>query len=402
MEDQGAAGQPTGRFVKLPAGVKGAYQPSALFEAGLTLDDVKQEIISILKPFFRHQELLEEFAVQVLFPEVVALVKLSEHRWAYEACRICLGIYHRAYSRSYVDSARCLASCERDAQEGLSHYWSNFQLLPGLDELGIEEFATECFRTIGMVAEACILPHLKDLAGQVKIAERGFHPESDSSQGAYGQIVTELYRNADLRELLAPPPWGIRLNQWRNIAQHHSYQVEEGIVVCKYGKKPGERELRLTCQELEKAAQAVVATFQAVKSARTFFFVDNIHTVKPFLPQDVPSLRPEQEVLNVAAAVATQGFELINIELTEIRAAAVLQDMTTQNPDQRRLHASQFLHALWNETERQTVSIEYRERDGTPNYSFEVLGEDCDGLSRGEIDLEEYVGRIHFTNLKAL
>ena len=125
----------------------------------------------------------------------------------------------------------------------------------------------------------------------------------------------------------------------------------------------------------------------ALKLARTIFFVDNLEKMKSFISEGESDLRAEQVILNFVSAVATQGFEVIDINLTDQSAIAILQDVTDQDPKRRRFHASQMVYQLWNSTERSRVTIEYRKKDGSRSLISTAMGEDCERLTHGNIDL---------------
>ena len=69
---------------------------------------------------------------------------------------------------------------------------------------------------------------------------------------SFGQIANELLKNPGFTELYQPGPWGIKINQWRNIAQHTNYRSDEssGLIECKYGEHPNQKTVSLTADGL--------------------------------------------------------------------------------------------------------------------------------------------------------
>jgi hypothetical protein len=388
------------KLLRVLASVRMFSSPLDLLKAGFTVAEVKEAIITILQPYFENQSILKELAVSVLVPEAMSLTRLEQHPLAFSGYRRCLDIYRSAHAVGGSDSLKSCASWEKDIQKGLSQYWSSFQLESSLSSLELEEFALESLRTIGMLIEANIKPHLKDLLNQVRIIERRPDPRANLSGMGLGDIVGKFISRGDLSELLAPPPWHIRLNQWRNIAQHNSFHIENDIIVCQYGVEPRVSKIYLTRNELKRVTDSIFNIFSALKLARTVFCVDNLENLERFISEGALNLRAEQVVLNFVSAVATQGFEVIDIRLTDEAATAILQDVTDQDPDRRRFHASQLVYQLWNCTGRSRVTIEYMEKDGTRSLISTVLGEDCERLTQGHINLEKFVKRIEFNDLK--
>ena len=371
-----------------------------LIEAGFTPADVKEVVIATLDTYFRNKDILKELAISSLVPEALNLVRLQQYPWAFKGFRRCLSLYHSAHAVDDSASLKACASWEKDIQKGLSQYWSAFQLQTSLSALELEEFAFESFRTIGMLTESNIKPYLKDLLNQVRIIKREPDPRVNLSKTSLGGLVVELLTEDELVDLLVPSPWRIELNQWRNITQHQSFYIEGDAVICQYGIEPRVSKICLTRDELEKVINSVLNVFSALKLARTIFVVDNIKGMKALILKNAPHLRIEQEILAFTSAVATQGFKVIDLRLTDDAAVAVLQDVTDQDPDKRRFHASQLVYQLWNTTERPRVTIEYREKDGTRSLVSTVSGKDCERLSQGNINLEKFVERIGFNDLK--
>jgi len=388
------------KLLKVLANVRQFSSILDLLEAGFTPVEVKEAVILALQPHFNNQNILEELAISVLVSEAMTLMRLKQCPWAFSGYRKCLETYHSAYAAGGNESLKSCASWEKDIQKGLAQYWSAFQLQSSLADLELEEFAFESFRTIGMLIEACIKPHLKDLLNQIRIIKRRPNLRANLAKMSLGNVIEELINSGAPSELLAPPSWHIRLNQWRNIAQHHLFFIEDDTVICQYGIEPRVSELRLMRNELKQVIDSICSAFEALKLARTIFCVDNIREMKAFILKSAPHLRIEQEILAFASAVATQGFEVIDLRLTDDAAVAVLQDVTDQDPNERRFHASQLVYQLWNNTQRSRVTIEYREKDGTRRLISTVLGEDCERLTRGNIDLEKFVKRIELNDLK--
>lgn len=388
------------KLLKVLASVRLFSSLLDLLKAGFTPAEVKEAVIITLRPHFKNQNIVEELAISVLVPEAITLARLKQHPWAFSGCRKCLDAYHSAHAVDGSESLKFCVSWEKDIQRGLSLYWSAFQLQSSLAALGLEEFAFESFRTIGMVIEANIKPHLKDLLNQVRIIKRRPDPRANLSKMSLGDLVEELINSGDLSELLAPPPWHIRLNQWRNIAQHNSFYIENDTVVCQYGFEPRVCKICLMRNELKRVIDSIFYIFGALKLARTIFLVDNIEKMERFISKGELNLRAEQVILSFVSAAVTQGFEVIDIRLTDEAAIAILQDVTDQDPNGRRFHSSQLVHQLWNSTERSRVMIEYREKDGTRSLISTALGEDCERLSQGNIGLEKFVKRIEFNDLK--
>ena len=209
-----------------------------------------------------------------------------------------------------------------------------------------------------------------------------------------GRLVGELFDSLGFTELLAPPPWGVRLNQWRNMAQHHRTRVEGNTIIGFFGEPPNEKTLPLSRDDLMEALRSIVAIFNAIKLARTIFCIDNIEQIRPLLPK-IP-LREDARLLSLVTGISSQGFKVTNILLTDTESILELIDLQDTSK-QRVIHASQFLLPLWTNTERANLIIRYSNQLGDYTAEFRTTGKACSQLSNNEITLDEYISIVSFT-----
>lgn len=386
-------------FRKVLSGIRHFSPLLQMTEMGVSPAEMKEMVVSLFEPYFSNQDILRRFAVPLLVPEAVNLIRLRADSWALEMYHHCLRVHHSALAVAGDESLRACATWESAIQHAVSEFWSVFHLEIPKTGLPLEEFKLEIFRNIGALVEACVQPYLRELLHQARLKDRVPNPDDSLGSMTLGNIVAELMDNSGFTDCFAIPPHGVRLNQWRNIAQHHSSRVEGEQIVCWYGREPNIREFRLTRDELFTVTWHLFNIFIALKLARTVFFMDNVEVAQTFLADF--STRSEAIVLSFASAVATQGFEVLNVQLTDEEASVVVRDVTDMDPDQRRFHASQFVYALWNYIERPHLKIEYREKDGVPNLLTIARAEDCERVANGEIEFYELASLTEMVDLKA-
>lgn len=368
-------------------------------ESGMSPDEMKQSIVGVLEPFFHNQDILAEMALGALVSEAVNVAKLQNDDWAYDMFQHCLDVHRAAYSKSNDASLAASASWEEAIWHGLSTYWCAFHLEVPKDNLELDVFTFEAFRNIGALIESSIQPLLRALLHQIRIRDGIADADARLTKMDLGVVVNELIRTSGFADLFVPPPWNVQLNQWRNIAQHHSASVEDTVIVCKYGNEPRIREIRLTRDDLAAVAYRLFGIFDALKTARTLFLVDNIRAARHFLPN--LALRPEMSILNFASIVATQGFEVVDMAVTDDEALAILKDVTDRDPYARRIHASQYVYQLWVHTKKPRLKIEYREKDNTRSLLAIAWAEDCERIDRAELEFGQLANLTELRDLKS-
>jgi hypothetical protein len=363
-------------------------------EQGVSPDDVKQSIISILAPYFENAQVLDELAIIVLAPEAVSVSKLQHDKWALDMFSNVLEDYRKALA---INKKHCLDTCARWEEKighGTSEYVSSFLLEVDKEELPLREFRYEVFRNIGGIIEASIQPLLRELLIQVRLRRGKTNPDAGVDTMDLGLVVGELFDTSGYPELFAPPPWNIRLNQWRNMAQHHKTRVEKMEIIGTYGIGSNEHEVRFTRGELFNALMKIHSVLAAVRTARSLFYIDNIEEMR--LRVTKTDVRPEQLMFQMAVSFATQGYELQEFSQDEDSVNAVLVDVTESPTRIRLAHFSQFVFPIWRYFPSKIISAQLLDKNGTLLLTVTARGEDCEAVSKGEIQFSTLAERVDF------
>lgn len=367
-------------------------------EFDMSPGEVKDSIIDLLSPYFTNHEILRRFAIDVLPPEAVNVSKILADPWAREMFVTVLNDYRGAFASNTDACLESFANWENEIQTGLSEYWSAFHLEVGKQDLSLEEFKYETFRNIGMLIEASLQPFLRNLLEQVRIRRRQPTTHQTLRRMELGLVVGELIDTSGYPELFSPPPWNIRLNQWRNMAQHHKSRIDDGKIVGVYGRASNERRISLTRQELFLVVRRVFSVFSLVKTARAIFLIDNIEKYQPKIASlGIPATRKEGGILHLAATFATQGFELIDISINDDVVEGVVKDVAGNLTAERIIHSSQFVVPLWVEFQAMRSVIKLEDCKGNLLLTATAEGKACDEVSLGVLPIEEFAKRVAFT-----
>ena len=132
-------------------------------------------------------------------------------------------------------------------------------------------FARSCFRNIGDIIEACLFPFLRIRLHVLRIATCTSDQDPDVADLSLGRTIDELTR-IDAK-LYAPPPFAVRLSQWRNIAAHSGYHVRGEKIHCQYGNG---RRFECTPAQLLDVARYANDVYYVHKVAHEIFCIDNI------------------------------------------------------------------------------------------------------------------------------
>lgn len=366
----------------------------SMLEQGASPADVKQSIISILAPYFENGHILDELAIVVLAIDAVSVSKFQNDKWALDMFSNVLKVYRKALA---INKKHCLdtgARWQEKIVHGTSEYVSSFLLEVDKEELPLQEFRYEVFRNIGGNIEASIQPLLRELLIQVRVGRGKTNPDAGVDTMDLGLVVGELFDTSGYPELFAPPPWNIRLNQWRNMAQHHKTRVEKQEIIGTYGLGSNEREVRFTRDELFNALMKIHSILAVMKTARSIFYTDNIKEMR--LRVTKTDLRPEHLMFHMAVSLATQGYELQEFSQDEDSVKAILVDVTESPTRSRLAHFSQFVFPIWQFFPSKIISTQLFDKNGILLLTVTARGEDCEAVSKGEIQLITLAEQVDF------
>lgn len=359
----------------------------------VTPEETKTKIISILKSHLTNTSVLQKLAV-VLAPEAVNIRAIGRDDRSSQLYLKVRSEYEKAES---TDPGACYEGCrmwEQKIQDGIAEYWSALRLNVDLNSLGINDFKFEVFRIIGLLIEAVMQPALKELLFQARLAAGKTAVEEEVERLDLGSTIEELARDFSYASFLAPEPWKIKFNQWRNMAHHFSTRVEGDKIVGVYGKGKCKHELRVTRQELFAVVTTIHSISRALKTARTMFVIGRIEKIG--IQPDTAELRNEVKLLHLESAFATQGFELVRIEITPSVLDATVRDVTKLPRRMRMIHSSQFVYPIWLEFPIALIRVNYRDTTGELLMMSSARGQDCEEIADGKIPFSELANRVQF------
>lgn len=378
------------RFEKTLIGIRQWSGLLDLLADGYTPEQLKDACTHTLVGVLEDASAVDDLRRDQLIAEAINLWRIFDDQWSMNYFWFCLDLHRRA---NLVDSKASIAECARwelAIGRGLSHYWSSVQLEQPKSDLALVDFAAEAFRNIGSLLEATTQPLLRELLGQLRIT-RGKTTEN-IAQLDFGVVVSELESTSGAEDLFTPNPWGVSLSQWRNIAQHHNFAVEDDVVRVRYGKGDRIRDLDLSREDLWSLLRLVFRIQSLIKCARTIFVLDHRESLRGQMTA-APE-RPDALAFAFATTMASQGFEVIFFETRPEHARAVVRDVTEMHPYIRQFHASQFVQNLWAATGAMECELEYQQRDGTPTLLTIASAADCEAVGNEQLDIGEFGRRV--------
>ena len=387
------------KFKKLLSSIGQLHNIFNAYKDSATPEGIKQGVIVLFSPYFNNKNILERVAVNELIPNAVEYTKLSQDKLFLELIRFSVDTHNRAKSINNDESIKICAEWMAAIFDGLSVFWSQFNLEQDKSFLGLEEFTFECLRNIGGAIEGCFKPIAGELLHQAKISIGETPKKEDIRALDLGMLVEELQKvspNPDFFEIK-----DVRLNQWRNIAQHFSFVLDGNVVVCTYGRPGKQKEVRLTKEELFEVTKKAIDVFSCLRLANQLFFFDNIESINAFklsLPHS--KVRQEAIVLNLVSAIASQGFEVIEFIREPEQTKLSLKDVTNESSEVRKFYAVQLCDVLWFYFPADLITVDYYNRDGVPIFRSEVTKDIFERIDRENLERTIVAEEADLTDLR--
>ena len=303
-------------------------------------------------------------AVNVLIPDVIEYSRIYNLEVPINALKYSHEVHYRALQASEELSLETCAMWLLRINTSLSIIWSQYLLKIDQSDLDIYEFMHEVLRNIGSLLEGYLKPFLQELLQQSRIVRRKDSSKETIKKLTFGDVVNELDQLSNYENLFSSH--NIRINQWRNIAYHHDARIENGKIVCTLRDKT---KRVFTKEEFIHAAKELMNISSGFKLAYYFFLRDNLSKMISLNCLPEIKLRNGQYALNIVSGMASQGFKVIELTEYDQKIKLVIQDITNNEPDNRRIHTTQFVFVLWNNSNKtKSTVVEYWEKDGTPNF----------------------------------
>jgi len=371
----------------------------ALTQAGLTPSEIKELIFQTLSPFFNDREIVRRLAVEFLAPEAANVGKLVNLPKGENFLWTVLERYRLAYKH---DAKRCfeiISFWENRMEYASREFWSQALLEVPKEDLDLELFLHECLRNIGSLIEGSFQPLLRECLSLDKMLA-GAHDAASAVQDlSLGTVVAQLQQTLPDPDLLAPEPWRIPINQWRNIAQHKSAFVQNGRIKATCGLSHAQKVVFFEREELLTALVGIQMRMSCLRSARTMFLFDHFDEAKACFPKI--EVNAATKLFQLSSSFATQGFRLESVEINETETRFALRDISRQTDFKRIAHCSQFLVSIWLFYKTDRVTIHYLGADGSRKAQMFSTAAELSEVTRGDdIDWDCLSRAVHFEQLQ--
>lgn len=313
---------------------------------GYSPDDIKEAVVKVLQPYFTHMDALNKYACDSQFLSAfeffVRYYKESEFS---QGIREVIDCYKKANINNNQESWNIILSTYAVMVEDENKMWSIRNSKLDLHEDDFYEKMVQIFQRIGNVLEVSVKHIAQELYALIYLQYKGCVDYEKIRKQDFGVIINNILDKGMLQSVLRIEPCGMKLSDWRNIAFHHTYTLDDnGNIDCTYGKG-NLNNIKMSMQELERYLHKIIRASNILNIARCIFIFDFIDDIPKDQPLEEASFRQAIKKEQFRISLLSQEFQLGNIVLNEKIVEIDMHDLNL-NEDQkgRIVHCSQLLY----------------------------------------------------------
>jgi hypothetical protein len=373
---------------------------------GYSPEELKATVLIFLEPYFENKTLLHQYATHNQILSIFSYIVLyySDETFA-ESMKEIINCYRKAYLNDSNQVEDIIISTADLMGQKENLMWTVKSNTPNEVSEDIYETTYSYMKHIGDCLEIGLKYRIFELCAMVEISYNHNIDYGNILNTNFGVAIQRLIDKNMFNKILITEPNGIKISDWRNIAYHHTYDILDSNIICKYGKKG--YSFIISLDELRDYAGKIIKVCNIVDIARRIFLFDNREIFANHLNEDTihVSDRETMKIGQLKTSMLSQGFKLMDCQVKQNNINAHIQDLkrsgtlTADEKIQREIHCTQFLYNIWDKFETDIVKITYYDSATRNLYEYSVNGEVCQDIATGIL---EFMNLFQFISIKKL
>ena len=290
----------------------------------------ENEVAADLYDYFENPSRLNEvLALGGLYYEHAFLKRHEASEWIDVTLRLMLQEFRNARESDAVSCFQTWCSMMEAVDNGIKNVSLVGHLQPELERLGIELSTKSVIRDIGEILEGSIQPFARLRLSMLEIAGKRLDSVRPIAEKSFGEVINELASIRPIGNIYSPGPFYILVNQWRNIANHNSYTISGGNIVCTYGSVGRTQQIFCTFEQLIEIARQIDTLGFLHKVAFEIFSIDNLRELLPYVPRVEITEYSRDAVL--VRGLTQAGFSIIKAGCVQREWTLVLAEHTQRS-----------------------------------------------------------------------
>ena len=329
-----------------------------------------------LSPYFENPAIIfSALGAGGLQAEHAFLQQNRSKSWIDQNLRVLLAEFRSAQN---ANEALCFQTwgSRMEAIDRATRNWAAVAFLQeDLERLNPEFMAKSVLRNVGDILEGSLQPLVRLRLEMQGIAGMRTKTAKLIDSMTFGNVIEELASRQIGGSIYCPPPFGVTVSQWRNIANHNSYVVDGDEVVCAYGRPKSPQKIVCPVAKLYDLGVYVNDLSFMHKIAYEVFSVDNLEMLLPFAPKLKITDYTKEGML--AYGLAAAGFTIVKAgHASELWVLELIDRFARSKPHiEGALQTATHAYNFWAGSVRFFISV----KSGSSTYRFRAEGKSADG-----------------------
>jgi hypothetical protein len=280
---------------------------------GIGLAAQKEILLKNVAHYFENKEMLPlAMKVGALNCESQFLSNKASVPWIVDLVNTLLTEYRFARKHNPTDFFSFWAEQVDFLSHATNNYGRTAELQHDKTDLEPDLLVRSMFRDIGDLLEGTLQRYLRTrLEIWTYLGWRSPRQKKVSALD-FGEVVRALEENARSEGLYKPLPFPLLVSQWRNIANHNSYEYNNEKIICSYGKGENPKKIDITLEDLKGIYVYCNDLIYTHKVAAEIFTADNAVQ----LSKNPPKFQETDFSIDAAFAygLVTSGFSLRHVD----------------------------------------------------------------------------------------
>lgn len=366
----------------------------SLYDSGCSESEIKSRVIETLSPFFVHVNRLEEHWNNAQILSAFAFISHYKGDDLFsDSINEFLTIYRSAVNQDPEKVIQIILDSHDVFSSNENKMWAIKKDVANLGAGDLDERIAGYMGYIGTTLEVSVKAIVCEIWFMMQISE-GEQFTNGLPKLNFGSAIHNILSKHVLTDLLVTS--SAKLSDWRNIAYHHTYQIDDNDqITCIYAN--GGSSFTLTEQELLHHLHNIVRASNVLNIARCLFafdFIDEIGRIKRCRKDNPVRFNRSMLANNLKTSMLSQGFQLrefheqpdsIICDIIDLRNNGTLSDAEISL---RISSCTSYLFQVWYMYKKSHIQIDYY-ISGNQAPSHSICCSDNNFIFQGE-DIVEF------------
>ena len=278
---------------------------------GCRIDDILNDIFTKLSPYFHNKETLKRNICNSIMISVYEFIMKYSYDFAFsKGLNETLNCYTLAYNTNSSEVIRLVLDTHQEFVDRENMMRSIRQrTVPQTED--VYEKVMFYFEYIGSTLEISVKGIAHELYAFMRLVNGQSVDYNKICKTNFGIVINNILTHNCFEEILQIGPNNIKLSDWRNIANHNSYKITSGKIICTYGKVGNS--FSLGVEEFLDYIHEIIRSCNILNIARCIFVYDNIE-VFSIEPAKREEFRDNMIFNQIRMTLIAQGFILKSIK----------------------------------------------------------------------------------------